>query len=330
MNKFNIKIALVIIISIAPSVVFLERCFFYYQKRNAAECSDCGYFFEFGFNKDADAFKIDENNVVFIDYSDIKSLGVRNTISYNPISIALSGLRFRQQNKYELYLSQANWLLENISESGSWLIRHNKRVGNKELKAPWVSGLSQGLGMSVLVRAYQDTQDIRYLNAAEAALKPFQVPIKEGGVRSKTDFGFFYEEYPFREHPTQVLNGFIYSLFGLYDLYMINGNLTAKALFDDGVQTLIQILPEYNLGSWSRYDLNDNAGLREHWGYSSPWYQKLHYVQLDALYKITKKDEILKYANEFKIQSEKSWVNLVIYPAYVIYADIIVKIIRFF
>ena len=41
---------------------------------------------------------------------------------------------------------------------------------------------------------------------------------EEGGVRANNKFGVFYEEYPLASNSTHVLNGFIYSLYGLFDL----------------------------------------------------------------------------------------------------------------
>jgi hypothetical protein len=290
-------------------------------------CSDCSYFFEFDYVKEQSAFKLDKNNVTYIDYSKVKSLGVNNTLSYNPISIGLSGLRFLQNGKNKLFFAQANWLVENIDSIGAWYIQHDKKASNYTLKGPWSSALAQGFGISVLVRAYRLSGDEQYIVAARKALIPFQKDIQEGGIAATTEFGIFYEEYPFKDNPTHVLNGFMYSLFALYDLYQIDNNEIAKKLFDEGIATLTVILPQYDLDHWSRYDLNEKIGIREHWGYASPWYQKLHFVQLDALYRLTGEKIFKTYADKFQTQAESSWVNAIIYPAYVSYITLI-KIVR--
>lgn len=65
----------------------------------------------------------------------------------------------------------------------------------------------------------------------------------------------------FEEYPTTpgsfVLNGFLYSLLGLYDLASINRNGTNKSrqLYDEGMATLKEMLPLYDTGSGSIYDL---------------------------------------------------------------------------
>lgn len=66
-----------------------------------------------------------------------------------------------------------------------------------------------------------------------------------------------YEEYPTKP-PLFVLNGFIYTLLGLYDLHIIEGENSislAKKMFDDGMTSLKNLLPLFDTGSGSFYDL---------------------------------------------------------------------------
>lgn len=89
-------------------------------------------------------------------------------------------------------------------------------------------------------------------------MKPFSVPSAEGGVRT-----YFMNQYPwYEEYPTVpasfVLNGFIYSLIGLYDvLSLAPATRTGEAqlLFDQGMQSLKKLLPLFDTGSGSVYDL---------------------------------------------------------------------------
>ncbi|KPJ07372.1 D-glucuronyl C5-epimerase [Papilio machaon] len=67
----------------------------------------------------------------------------------------------------------------------------------------------------------------------------------------------WYEEYP-TTPPLFVLNGFIYTLLGLYDLHVIEGENSislAKKMFDDGMTSLKTLLPLFDTGSGSFYDL---------------------------------------------------------------------------
>ena len=288
------------------------------------------YFLNFHHSKEAEAIHLDSNNIYYVDYSKIKSLGVLNQKSYYPITIGLGSLRSLQAFKltndslyYKIFIANSDWLCENIDSSGNWPTLHNKKIGNEELIAPWPSAMSQGLALSVLTRAYKITNDSTYLFYARKAVLSFGKTIKEGGVRTNNEFGVFYEEYPLENNPTHVLNGFLYSLFGLYDLSELDNNLLAKKYFEDGFLTLKTILSMYDLGNWTRYDLNINKNLKNHWGYSSPWYQKLHVAQLKSIYLITEEKTISDFAVKFAIQEKSSFVNYVIYPAYVLYTDFV-------
>jgi len=77
----------------------------------------------------------------------------------------------------------------------------------------------------------------------------------EGGVVNRL-FGFdWYEEYP-TTPGTFVLNGFLYSLIGLRDAAAIPElKEEAMALFEKGVESLKTLLPLYDTGSGSIYDL---------------------------------------------------------------------------
>ena len=101
---------------------------------------------------------------------------------------------------------------------------------------------------------------------------------------------------------------------------IINNN---KKYFADGISTLKNTLPMYDLGNWTSYDLNQNKNLRNHWGYCSPWYQKLYVAQLNAFHVITNDNDIREYADKFEKQEQMSFINYIIYPIYVVYTDIV-------
>ncbi|KAA3681462.1 heparosan-N-sulfate-glucuronate 5-epimerase [Paragonimus westermani] len=113
-----------------------------------------------------------------------------------------------------------------------------------------------------MVRVYNCTGNSDYLTSAGLALLPYTKPVSNGGVLSHV-FGQlafpWYEEYP-TEPGYHVLNGFMYSLIGLYDFSQVSlsQDLTSKAeqLWRAGLQTLSVILPLFDSGSGSFYDLS--------------------------------------------------------------------------
>ncbi|MCB0760357.1 MAG: hypothetical protein KDC12_02460 [Flavobacteriales bacterium] len=288
------------------------------------------YYFTFGHVKEKEAIQLDSNLVYYVDYSKIKSLGVSNQLVYSPVTLALNAIRSYQkwilnQDTYEreVFLANANWLVENINDKGEWILTQDVSVGQYTVKAPWCSGLAQGLGISVLARAYGETGHLAYAETARKALAPFYTDITAGGVRTTNEFGVFYEEYPLPENPTHVLNGFVYSLFGLYDLYLFDNNTEALALFQEGINGLQNALPLFDTGDWTLYSLNRESNLRNHWNYCSPWYQKLHTNQVKALYNITGQETFRTYAVKFENYRDNSSKNYIIYPAYIAYTDFV-------
>ncbi|KAJ2952459.1 hypothetical protein O0L34_g6768 [Tuta absoluta] len=159
------------------------------------------------------------------------------------------------------FYAAANWLVRNQrAKSGGWPIPVRRRIaaGVAELKPGWHSAMSQGHAISVLARAYHRSGDEQYLRAARRALYLLDVASPAGGVKATwMDKYVWYEEYPTKP-PLFVLNGFIYTLLGLYDLHIIEGENSislAKKMFDDGMTSLKTLLPLFDTGSGSFYDL---------------------------------------------------------------------------
>ena len=123
-----------------------------------------------------------------------------------------------------------DWLAAAVS-SGEWLLREQSRSGSDEggwvhhrpmphtfpLEPPWLSGLAQGQGASLLVRLHLETGRGEFAEAAKRALLPLAVPSGEGGVKALLDGHPFPEEYP-TDPPSFVLNGAIFALFGCRDV----------------------------------------------------------------------------------------------------------------
>src|SRR6185503_20513502 len=99
-----------------------------------------------------------------------------------------------------------------------------------------------------------------YKNALiQAVSQIFELSGPEKGVRTKfLDKYVWYEEYP-TTPSSFVLNGFMYALLGLYDLKMIkvSGGASIKAarLYEEGVESLKVLLPLFDTGSGTMYDL---------------------------------------------------------------------------
>ena len=183
------------------------------------------------------------------------------------------------------FLNQADWLVENSIEWKSdgriWQLSYN--IPEYNLKTPWLSALAQGEAISVLTRANHITSDNKYLNIAEKALLPFTASVRDGGLVNEFEGNIIFEEYPSPTRTVGVLNGFIFSLFGLYDLVLSTQSPKAQSLFRKGINSLVNLLKYYDIQYWTRYYLFDFPNK-----YSSSFtYHRIVTEQIKALYLIT-------------------------------------------
>lgn len=208
-------------------------------------------------------------------------------------------------SRYETnFYDAANWLYTNQNSEGKWPIFVEKELDDyPTLKPGWCSAMAQGHGLSVMVRAAQVTGQTRFWEAAHLALGPFKKDTTEGGVRNRfLNKYVWYEEYPFTEG-LYVLNGFMYSLIGLYDLLSAddapsNIKFEAKELFDQGLESLKIMLPLYDNGKGSNYDLQhfikSKAPNRARWDYHT-----VHIQQLNVFKSVRHEEIFAKFASRW-------------------------------
>ena len=228
-------------------------------------------------------------------------------LQYNPIAIAQYGLgnynlwqrSGGDPNRKEKFFRVADWLCSSLEHNSQGLAVWNHHFNweyRDTLKAPWYSALAQGQGISVLVRAYKESNDPKYLEAARAAFVSFEKPIAEGGVAFTDESGdLWFEEY-IVSPPTHILNGFIWALWGVYDYSLATKEQAPRDLFDRGVRTLILNLERYDLGFWSLYE---QSGTRLPM-VASTFYHRLHIVQLRIMHRLTNEQEFAHVAERWE------------------------------
>jgi hypothetical protein len=119
-------------------------------------------------------------------------------------------------------------------------------------KPPWVSGLAQGTGLQAIARAASKLDRLpELLPQIQQGLTLFeQAP--PTGVRVQTANGAHYLQYSFWPD-LRVLNGFVQSLNGLFDVAQLTGDPRAAQLFADGDREARVEVPTYDTGAWSFY-----------------------------------------------------------------------------
>ncbi len=220
----------------------------------------------------------DVDQVVMVEY------GWLSKPVYNPVSVALCTvaacdeflLRGTPEAREDI-IRQADWLSgPGMDSQGRFPYLWD--YGARNLKAPWYSAMAQGMGISALLRAYQIIGDEAYLTAAREALAPFNRTVANGGVTTISGDDLWLEEYTEAE-PKQVLNGAIWAMWGLWDLYRVTGDSTARSLFDRSVATLERHL--------SDYESNGSVLYERYPGHYANHYHMVHIRQLRALTGIT-------------------------------------------
>lgn len=188
------------------------------------------------------------------------------TIAHHGLSSLSRYVLEKSPEELKAAVDTVKWLVSNQADDGSWPVQYDHDWYPQRcdvIRAPWTSAMGQGLCISFLTRmasaidagAQIGIEKEILLAAARQAMEPYNRPVAEGGVRAMLFERYpFYEEYPTNPH-SFVLNGFIYSLLGPYDLLSYTGDAQAKILYDDAIRTLDFAIPLYDLGRGSAYDL---------------------------------------------------------------------------
>ena len=145
------------------------------------------------------------------------------------------------------------------------------------LRDRWVSALTQGQAISLLVRGASYTGRREYLDLAEHAVRAFtasSLPIVWHGA----DGSVFFEEYPCAP-PAHVLNGALIAWLGLWDYARARDDVAVRSFCLRTIESMTTTLPRYELGDWTRYDVQQARP-------TSPHYQELHAALAETMARI--------------------------------------------
>jgi hypothetical protein len=151
--------------------------------------------------------------------------------------------------------------------------------------------LTQGVAVSCFVRASILTGNELFLKIAREASRPLVTEIKHGGVVYVDEDGIWFEEAP-SNPPSHILNGFIYAITGLFDLFCVSEDSKIFNILEEAVLTLKKNIKKYDSGYWSFYQLNPAL-------LAPMSYHMLHVQQLSFLYEITEENIFREYAVRF-------------------------------
>gem|GEM_PF-1165613 len=219
----------------------------------------------------------------------------------NPVTViqlGLGALQLRDPEQLPLVAIVVEWLERSADARG--LLPYNFPMPHTfPLDPPWYSSLAQAEAGSLLVRAAQvlDRPELfeladRVVSPLLGADPPLVVLTREGPT---------LQEYP-TDPPAHVLNGWITSLFGLYDVASAprgDGATSERAagVFRTGTAALAARLHLYRVPfGWSRYDLYPHPLTNV----ASVAYHRLHVAQLRALYSLATIETFALTADEWE------------------------------
>lgn len=203
---------------------------------------------------------------------------------------------------YDLYLTThediyknkliacADWAIVNQQEDGGWVT-----FAYESPEHPY-SSMAQGEGISMLIRAHIATNEEIYLCAAKKAKDFMLLPIEKGGTVSCCDGDVYLYECT---HEPLILNGWIFSLWGLYDYCKYTDDDNAKNILTATLNSLKKKLPEFDIKYWSKYEDGKRV--------CSPFYHKLHIAQLRVLYDLFGDETYKEYANRWDSYQKNFW-----------------------
>lgn len=208
------------------------------------------------------------------------------------------------KNAKKVFLDQMGYIENNFYERefyGFWYFPFESPL--YYLEPAWPSALSQGWLMNACMEAYHLTKEEKWARILEKALKAYMVPVENGGFKRMWEANeVWYEEYS-TARPSRVLNGGIFGLESVYNVYRDTGWDLAKKIFDSGVATVKNHLQDYDAVWTSRYNLADwkNEVAFEH-------YHEIHIMQMLWLHQVTGDSIFKHYAQKF-LENDRQGFN---------------------
>ncbi len=191
------------------------------------------------------------------------------------------------------FMNVVNWAVENQHEDGLW-----DAFGWCDKEHPF-SSMAQAEGASLLCRAFSETKDDKYLGYAKKAIDSMLRPVEDGGTAYYDNYGNVVSLEETGKMKT-VMNGMIFSIWGIYDYLLCVSDSNLEKKLSQAVKSLSDMLPEFDRGYWSNYDLEKHI--------ASPFYHALHIEQLEVMAELFPNEEFEKYKQVFA-EYNNSWLK---------------------
>ena len=190
------------------------------------------------------------------DKNGVPTATINGDVVYLPFGVARQAI---EGEDHTIRHAALDWLEKEATPIGDsaliWYYRADNAYNDVEIKAPWGSAFGQAYILRAFVKVYEETKDEKYRQFAIKAARAFFLSIGEGGLQSRLGEDVFFEEMPVLP-ASHILNGHMISSVCLIEAGRALGTPEIEQLGQRGVETLRRHLWKYDLGYWSRYDLN--------------------------------------------------------------------------
>jgi hypothetical protein len=178
-------------------------------------------------------------------------------------------------------------------EDGSILLRR-EIIGSGHVGP--ISAMDQGVAMSLFCKAWWATKTTKYLDQAYGCLGAFERDVDHEGIIGRIpQLGIPWYEEDTSRPLRHILNGMVFAVWGLYDLWKSTGDEAVHRAFETGINSIERALPSFDAGFWSLYYLADKG--RNY--LASMKYHNTHIVQLRALETQTGNSVLGEYSRRF-------------------------------
>ena len=259
--------------------------------------------------------------------------------TYGPMikitGLAEYGLGLHELNRYDDQDTIASFILahlQNAVDSDNGIEYAYWRSFTGPLKQDYfVTGMGQGLLLSFLCRFNLKREWSELDRVIERIANSFLIPFdcKNGFVRWLDRDSAVIEEYPTDRTKAQVLNGWCFGVFGLFDYLNYRKAVPCNASRLDEKQRLLRstlstfrrLLPNYDTGFWSLYNLpNAEEKIAN---VASFHYHAAHIALLEAMWHMTGDDVYKAYATRFQCYSSRLFVRLRALFAKIVFSNIL-------
>ena len=184
---------------------------------------------------------------------------------YNPLLIATAAKDeyFLKEDPSHLvrFIKLTDWLINHgVETDSSFFLYHETELPGYELRKPWLSAPTQAAVMNALAHRASTERNLEIYAKAIKAFHTLRPDKRNLGV-ALNDTCFWYMTYP-NVKPHYVLSGMLSVLIELNYYYLLTKDPLAMELFDNGLNAVQALLPEYDYHGYSYYDLRGKKATR--------------------------------------------------------------------